>query len=211
MELNELEQLKRQYNNGLERLNRVKELLNTEQVKEFFGLSTSLISEYDSLDEYMSIAKILAKLRINELELMKKILANFKFTSTNNIYVCVGAYFCKVEPAYFELPPKETYPHTTYINSNYYICRNYRNLEDERDFYVYRTEEAWENHRIVFGLDKPTWPTSEFEEKHIVLNPYNSDISDNGYEEVRAEFFLDCMTMSQEESKQRLLKKYNRM
>ena len=144
----------------------------------------------------------------------KKILANFptKFTSTNDIYVCVGTYFCKYEPAYptyLQLPPIRSYVKTTYIDSNNYICRNYRNLEDERDFYVYRSEEAWEKHHHLFELSKHTWPTSEFEEKHMVLNPYNSHIEDNGFNEIRTEFFLDCMTMSQEESKQRLLKKHN--
>lgn len=201
MRLIELGQLKSQYYEELEKLNKIKKLLDTEQVIEFRELFEINIPNYKSL---------------NELELMKKILANFptKFTSTNDIYVCVGTYFCKYEsayPTYLQLPPIRSYVKTTYIDSNNYICRNYRNLEDERDFYVYRSEEAWEKHHHLFELSKHTWPTSEFEEKHIVLNPYNSHIEDNAFNEIRAEFFLDCMTMSQEESKQRLVKKYSRM
>ena len=53
--------------------------------------------------------------------------------------------------------------------------------------------------------------TSEFERNNIVLNPYNKSDNNNGYEEVRRDFFENTLKYGEEESKKLLLEKYPRL
>ena len=78
MKSNELEQLKSEYYKEIEKFNRIKELLDTEQLIEFIKLT----NENDIKHKYEYI---------DYLKRMEHLLTCFKgeITSTNNIYVCI--------------------------------------------------------------------------------------------------------------------------
>lgn len=52
---------------------------------------------------------------------------------------------------------------------------------------------------------------TEFEEKNIVLNPYNSAKNKNGYEEVREKFFMTAIEKGQGKAKKLILTQYSRI
>ncbi len=50
--------------------------------------------------------------------------------------------------------------------------------------------------------------TSELMKKYIILNPYNSSKKENGYEEVRKDFFETAIAKGQSSAKKLILSKY---
>lgn len=50
--------------------------------------------------------------------------------------------------------------------------------------------------------------TSELRQKYTILNPYNSSKNQNGYEEVRKDFFETAITKGQPSAKKLILSKY---
>ena len=65
------------YVSELDRLNRIKELLNEETCKELINLSKLNVDEYKSIDNLKVLIDVLNKIKI---------------TQTNDIYVCIGIY-----------------------------------------------------------------------------------------------------------------------
>lgn len=122
-------------------------------------------------------------------ELLRKILEDYKVTNTNNIYVVTRAFHYKYG---FEVP----------FDSYYDIgSRVYTNIEDKSTVKAWISEQAYDKRTI----------TSEFEKNNIVLNPYNTSKNNNGYENVRHEFFKNAIKYGQEKAKKLILSKYPRL
>ena len=121
------------------------------------------------------------------------ILRNFKVSETNGIYVCTKA-FDRDSHA-----PKVYYGTPERFSSMDYKC--YKDIESG--------EEIETN--LVYG------PYIDiFERRHTVLNPYNAAYDDkvireNGYEEVRLDFFEESYRKGQSKAVQMVLKKYPRI
>ena len=146
--------------------------------------------QQDSVKELISLVEISPDLFVKEdYELLKLILKNYKITNTNNIYVATKAF--NLNYGYYEMP----------IRSLNVGSRIYTNIEDKSTVKAWISEQAYDKRTI----------TSEFEKDNIVLNPYNTSVNENGYEEVRQEFFENAIKYGQAKSKKLLLSKYPRL
>ena len=117
--------------------------------------------------------------------IVKDIISGFAVVETNGIYVCIEAL------AYDKYRDE-------YINpdSHYAYKKTYKDVESRE-------------------IMKPN-NINLFERSNIVLNPYNKAYDDkvvreNGYDDVRLDFFQECYKNSQYEAVQMILKKYPRI
>ena len=173
MERKELLYLKKRLQEEKEKRDKIKNLLQQDNVKEL-----------------ISLIEISPDLFIKEdYELLKIILKNYKITNTNNIYVATKAF--NLNYGYYEMP----------IHSFDVGSRIYTNIEDKSTVKAWISEQAYDKRTI----------TSEFEQDNIVLNPYNTSVNENGFEEVRQEFFENAIKYGQAKSKKLLLNKYPRL
>ena len=85
MKKSELIKLKNMYSQEIERLTKIKELLNEEKCKELIELSKMNTDEFKEIDK---------------LKVLNDILKNFKITETNGIYVCTGTYITDCDICY---------------------------------------------------------------------------------------------------------------
>ena len=126
----------------------------------------------------------------NIREMLITILKSFEVTETNGIYVCTEAYDRDWHaPLVYYCEPDRKYPPET---------KQYRDIESKEEFTV------------------DGYYISDFERSHTVLNPYNASredksIRDNGYEEVRLDFFEECHKNGQNRAVQKVLSKYPRI
>ena len=181
MKREELLHLKEELKKEIEKRERIKELLQENHVQELITLTSTNYSKFIK-DDY---------------ELLLKILKGYKITNTNNIYVATAAYYTEL---ILNDGLKNIY-HYVPIDSEESEAKNYVNIESGLLTQAWISEQAYDR-RIE---------TSEFERDNIVLNPYNLSDNNNGYEEVRREFFENTLKYGQEESKKLLLEKYPRL
>lgn len=186
MKRSELINLRKMYISELERLKRIKELLNEDQCKELIDLSKLNVDKYRSIDSFKVLQDVLKKIKITE---------------TNGIYVCTGTFITDCHVCYEDTT---WYTREVSFDSEYAEYRRYSDIENNRMITAYTKPE-------FFTSYNPKIITSEFESENIVLNPYNSNEKDNGYDEVRNEFFMNCIEVGQAKSKRIILEKYKRM
>lgn len=180
MKKNELIKFKKLINNEIDRRKRINELLEHELVREYLKLTNI---EKDNLSSE------------NIKEILNLILKDFKVVSTNKIYVCTQAYYTDCRICYQDT---NWYTKNVSIDSKCAENKIYKDIESGLSI------ETTNNKDDI--LKRPLIDT--FEKENIVLNPYNTHLNENGYEDVRLDFFENTFKYGQVKSKKMILKKY---
>lgn len=207
MKREELIKLKKMYNQELERRTRINQLLKEDNVLEYLKLNGMNLERMQIEDTW---------------SIIKELLKNIEITETNSILVHTSNYMleCKIcyeETDYYRLPVP--------LNDNNTEYQTFRNIETGKiytscsDDYV-KSEFDSNDYKYRFP-NKPNMTlnefclelhnrllTSELRQKYTILNPYNSSKNQNGYEEVRKDFFETAITKGQPIAKKFILSKY---
>ena len=209
MKREELIKLKKMYNQELERRTRINQLLKEDNVLEYLKLNGMNLERMQIEDTW---------------SIIKELLKNIEITETNSILVHTSNYMleckmCYEETDYYRLPVP--------FNDNKTEYQTFRNIETGKiytscsDDYV--KNEFDNNNYSYYFPDKNESNitlsefchkfynrvlTSELRQKYIILNPYNSSKNQNGYEEVRKDFFETAITKGQTSAKKLILSKY---
>lgn len=180
----ELIDLRRLLENEKNRILRINELLEREDVIEFLKLK--------GIDENKLDAT-------NEWAILREILEKFEITSTNGIYVCVGTY---CTDCYISYEDTNWYTKEVDFDSKEREYRMYQDIEDGRIKKAYFEQPLYK---------RPVELAMHFERDNIVLNPYNTNKGSNGYYEVKEMFFTTAIKSGQAKAKKLVLSKFNRM
>lgn len=207
MKREELIKLKKMYNQELERRTRINQLLKEDNVLEYLKLNGMNLERMQIEDTW---------------SIIKELLKNIEITETNSILVHTSNYMleCKIcyeETDYYRLPVP--------FNDNNTEYQTFRNIETGKIYtscsYDYVKSEFDSNDYKYRFPNKPNMTlnefclelhnrllTSELRQKYTILNPYNSSKNQNGYEEVRKDFFETAITKGQPSAKKLILSKY---
>ena len=209
MKREELIKLKKMYNQELERRTRLNQLLKEDNVLEYLKLN-GINLERMQIEDTWSI--------------IKELLKNIEITETNSILVHTSNYMLECKMCYEE---NDYYRITVPFDDNKTEYQTFRNIETGKiytscsDDYV--KNEFDNNNYSYYFPDKNESNitlsefchkfynrvlTSELRQKYIILNPYNSSKNQNGYEEVRKDFFETAITKGQTSAKKLILSKY---
>ena len=209
MKREELIKLKKMYNQELERRIRINQLLKEDNVLEYLKLN-GISLERMQIEDTWSI--------------IKELLKNIEITETNSILVHTSNYMLECKICYEET---DYYRIAVSFNDNKTEYQTFRNIETGKiytscsDDYV--KNEFDNNNYSYYFPDKNESNitlsefchkfynrvlTSELRQKYIILNPYNSSKNQNGYEEVRKDFFETAITKGQTSAKKLILSKY---
>ncbi len=183
MKRNELIKLRKLVNIEIERRKRIKELLEQNLVKEYLKITNSNIKE---LDEN------------NIQEILNNILKEFSISRTNGIYVCTYAYYLDWNVYYQET---NYYSKSTDINSIDADYKIYADIESDKLIKAVKENKNNDKRPLI----------SNFEKENIVLNPYNTHQNNNGFYEVKYNFFNSALKDGQEKAKKLILSKYPRL
>lgn len=181
MRRNELIELRQKVNDEIDKRNRINQLSENELIKEYLKIKGL---EKEQLDSN------------NIREILKQILNDFKVTKTNGIYVCTSSYYIDCHISYQDT---EYYTVDVDIDSKYAEKKIYKDIESGQ---------------IVRGsIEKDNYSQfiPEFEKNNIVLNPNNKGTNQNGYQDVRLDFFENSLNKGQSKSKRLILSKYPRI
>ena len=166
-----------------DRRKRINELLKNEKIIEYLKLSNMEPISFNSDDLK---------------EIVEMIIKTMEFHKSNGIYVCTNAYDVRCSICYEET---DYYTSSVPINSD----AEYKTYGDiETGKFIKARNENKEDRWV-------TNTTNEFENSNIVLNPTNSSVNMNNYNEVRLEFFLNAINLGQAKSKKLILEKYKRL
>ena len=209
MKREELIKLKKMYNQELERRTRINQLLKEDNVLEYLKLN-GINLERMQIEDTWSI--------------IKELLKNIEITETNSILVHTSNYMLECKMCYEET---DYYRITVPFNDNKTEYQTFRNIETGKiytscsDDYV--KNEFDNNNYSYYFPDKNESNitlsefchklhnrvlTSELRQKYTILNTYNSSKNQNGYEEVRKDFFETAITKGQTSAKKLILSKY---
>ena len=209
MKREELIKLKKMYNQELERRTRINQLLKEDNVLEYLKLN-GINLERMQIEDMWSI--------------IKELLKNIEITETNSILVHTSNYMLECKMCYEE---NDYYRIAVSFNDNKTEYQTFRNIETGKiytscsDDYV--KNEFDNNNYSYYFPDKNESNitlsefchkfynrvlTSELRQKYTILNPYNSSKNQNGYEEVRKDFFETAITKGQTSAKKLILSKY---
>lgn len=183
MKPNQLVYLKKTLKYEKEKILRINELLQNENVIEFLKLK--------GINEQTLI--------IDEWPIIKKILEDYKLTETNGIYVCTGAFYEDCDICYQETT---YYTRSTDLFSELAEYRIYRDIESGIARKAFLKSSSMEKSIVL---------ANQFEQENIVLNPYGTSKNKNGYNEVRKTFFIEAIKNGQPKAKQLILKQYSKM
>lgn len=209
MKREELIKLKKMYNQELERRTRINQLLKEDNVLEYLKLNGIKLERMQIEDTW---------------SIIKELLKNIEITETNSILVHTSNYMleCKIcyeETDYYRFPVPFNDNKTEYQTfrnietgkiytscSDNYVKNEFDNnnysyyFPDKNDSNITLSEFCHKLHNRVL--------TSELRQKYTILNPYNSSKNQNGYEEVRKDFFETAITKGQTSAKKLILSKY---
>ena len=207
MKREELIKLKKMFNQELERRTRINQLLQEDNVLEYLKLN-GIFPDRLQIEDKWSI--------------IKELLKNIEITETNGILVHTSNYMLECKMCYEET---DYYRITVPFNDNKTEYQTFRNIETGKiytscfDDYV-KSEFDSSDYKYRFP-NKPNMTlnefclelhnrllTSELRQKYTILNPYNSSKNQNGYEEVRKDFFETAITKGQPSAKKLILSKY---
>ena len=207
MKREELIKLKKMFNQELERRTRVNQLLQENNVLEYLKLN-GINPERLQIEDKWNI--------------IKELLKNIDITETNGILVHTNNYKLECKICYEET---DYYRITVPFNDSETEYQTFRNIETGKiytscsDDYV-KSEFDSNDYKYRFP-NKPNMTlnefclelhnrllTSELRQKYTILNPYNSSKNQNGYEEVRKDFFETAITKGQTSAKKLILSKY---
>ena len=209
MKREELIKLKKMYNQELERRIRINQLLKEDNVLEYLKLN-GINLERMQIEDTWSI--------------IKELLKNIEITETNSILVHTSNYMLECKMCYEET---DYYRIAVSFNDNKTEYQTFRNIEtgkiytscsddyvknefDNNNYSYYFPEKNESNITLSEFCHKfyNRVLTSELRQKCIILNPYNSSKNQNGYEEVRKDFFETAITKGQTSAKKLILSKY---
>ena len=209
MKREELIKLKKMYNQELERRTRINQLLKEDNVLEYLKLN-GINLERMQIEATWSI--------------IKELLKNIEITETNSILVHTSNYMleCKIcyeETDYYRLPDPFNDNNTEYqtfrnieTGKIYTSCSDdYVKNEFDNNNYSYYFPDKNESNITLSEFCHKFYNrvlTSELRQKYTILNPYNSSKNQNGYEEVRKDFFETAITKGQTSAKKLILSKY---
>lgn len=207
MKREELIKLKKMYNQELERRTRINQLLKEDNVLEYLKLNGMNLERMQIEDTW---------------SIIKELLKNIEITETNSILVHTSNYMLECKICYEET---DYYRFPVPFNDNKTEYQTFRNIETGKiytscsDDYV-KSEFDSNDYKYRFP-NKPNMTlnefclelhnrllTSELRQKYTILNPYNSSKNQNGYEEVRKDFFETAITKGQPIAKKFILSKY---
>lgn len=182
MKKTELILLKKELNKEIERRETIKELLNVDLVMQFANLTGV---DYKSLTNYQ------------KMQLIEEILKTMTITEDNGIYVLTKCQY---------LVPNYDGDFWMYLDENDFQSKNievqeFKNVETGRKKLVYLNHE-----KEFYGT-----LLSEFKQDTILLNPTNTPFNENGYNEVRYDFFTNVVEIGQPKTKKLILEKYTRI
>ena len=181
----ELMELRKMYQDELDRRNELLKLLQTEEVKAYLKLSGEQTPSVKEIDIY---------------KIIKEYLKKYKIQQTNDIYICTNAVYYYTECSWGERTTRITI--NPNIDSKETLDRKYKNIENGT------TISATTDKRRVNLY--ASCLCSDFKQQHIVLNPYNTCENENGYAELRNMFFANAIKYGEPESLKLLLQKYPR-
>ena len=209
MKREELIKLKKMYNQELERRTKINQLLKEDNVLEYLKLN-GIFPDRLQIEDKWSI--------------IKELLKNIEIAETNGILVHTSNYMLECKMCYEET---DYYRITVPFNDNKTEYQTFRNIETGKiytscsDDYV--KNEFDNNNYSYYFPDKNESNitlsefchkfynrvlTSELMQKYTILNPYKSSKNQNGYEEVRKDFFETAITKGQTSAKKLILSKY---
>lgn len=204
MKREELIKLKKLYNKEVAKINRINELLLNDYVKEFIKLNNLNIEKLSVDDKWV---------------LLNEILKDFPITESNGILVLTKSYLttCKIcyedtnyykEEVSFDNPEIEYQSFKDIETNKVYIAYldNYiqKDIAESNRYYnneIMTTSEfchKYYKRRLV----------SELKKEFNLLNPYNSRENNNGFNEVRKDFFETALSKGQGAAKKLVLSKY---
>jgi hypothetical protein len=183
MRRNELIRLRELVQEEIDKRKRNNELLENELIKEYLKINNI---EPQLLD------------KDNIREIIKQILSNFPITKTNGIYICTAAWYSDCDICYEETSYTSR---NVSINSSYAESKTYSDIELGN--YIYASKEGSQQFKIP--------SIKKFEENNLVLNPYNTSVNKNGFEEVQMLFFETALKDGQARGKRLVLAKYPRI
>ncbi len=209
MKREELIKLKKMYNQELERRTRINQLLKEDNVLEYLKLNGIKLERMQIEDTW---------------SIIKELLKNIEITETNSILVHTSNYMleCKIcyeETDYYRFPVPFNDNKTEYqtfrnieTGKIYTSCSdNYVKNEFDNNNYSYYFPDKNESNITLSEFCHKLHNrvlTSELRQKYTILNPYNSSKNQNGYEEVRKDFFETAITKGQTSAKKLILSKY---
>ena len=185
MKRNELIELRELVSNEIKRRERIKDLLKNNLIQEYLRITNTKFEELDDS---------------NIKEILEHILPTFTITKTNGIYVCTSAYYIDCDICYEDT---NYYTRSVDINSNQAEFRLYSDIENGKIIKATRRNEAKRIHNYPLF--------NEIESNNIVLNPYNTRENNNGYDEVKYNFFEKAFNDGQAKAKKLVLSKYPRI
>ena len=183
MKRNELIKLRELVNEEVKRRERIKDLLKNELVREYLE-----ITNINPIDLDISDIK----------EIINQILSSFTIIKTNGIYVCTSAWYIGYHICY-----EETYYYDEYveIDSEYAEYRTYTDIESNKAITAVKQEHNRYGRALI----------ANFEANNTILNPYNTNKNQNGYNEVRMDFFETALIKGQTKAKKLILSKYPKL
>ncbi len=160
------------------------------------------IARREKINQYLESKDVLEYIKLiggstqkkdleNVREMLLEILKNFQVKETNGIYVCTKAYDedSHAPLVYYRQPDSSA------------DRKCYMDIESKKE-----VTTNW-----IYG------PSAlDFERSYIVLNPFNAsykdqEIKENGFEDVRMDFFEESYRHGQDRAVQMILKKYPRI
>ena len=207
MKKSELITLKKRLNEELERRNRINELKNNDLIKEFIKLNDLNINELDTNDKWKILNDLLEKIEIRE---------------SNGILVCIGNYKVAYSVCYQEY---NDYEEELEFDSKYIEYQKFKDIETNKIHMSYKDNfiEKKFNEDLEYNIENykdlnyfchkkyKSLLTSELNKRCILLNPYNSLKNENGFNEVRKDFFTFAIEKGQAKAKQLVLSKFTQM
>ena len=197
-ELNKLKKLLQQ------EINRINELLSNDLIQEFLSLNELDIKKFPLDDKWL---------------ILEDILKEFQITETNGILVCTGSYLVTCDICYQET---NYYSKEVSFDNPYIEYQTFKDIENSKIYKAYTDkyiqslvdEESKYYPRTKMTLNEfchkryGSYLTSEIKEKYIILNPYNTSKNENGFKEVRKDFFTKTIEKGQSRAKQLVLTKH---
>lgn len=207
MKKSELIILKKRLNEELERRNRINELKNNDLIKEFIKLNDLNINELGTNDKWKILNDLLEKIEIKE---------------SNGILVCIGNYRVVYSVCYQEY---NDYGEELEFDSKYIEYQKFKDIETNKIHISYKDNfiEKKFNEDLEYNIENykdlnsfchkkyKSLLTSELNKRCILLNPYNSLKNENGFNEVRKDFFTFAIEKGQAKAKQLVLSKFTQM
>lgn len=204
MKPSELIKLKKLLQQETKKRNRMNELFNNEIIQEFILLNEINLNPPET-DKYVILNELLKK---------------FEITESNGILVCIGNYLPIREIIYQET---NCYEKKVEFDNEYIHYQKFKDIETNRiykaytDSYIQKSFEKDSYYRYYLTPSEYCYKlfnkylVSELKEKYTILNPYNTIKNDNGFNEVRKDYFITSIEQGQTKAKQLILKKYPQM